>query len=118
MSQQVHAGPSTPLECRLSQTEFGQDLEVGSYEQVSDRLPSVSESELVEDSFRLEVSEDQPVGPLTRSKKRKLESDSSPEIKKVKKEDTKTKGRRHRKHHHRSKHHKQKRPRSGIITID
>lgn len=30
---QYHAGPSTPFECRLSQ-----DLEVGSYEQVSDRL--------------------------------------------------------------------------------
>jgi len=106
------AGPSShkktteSVECRLSQMEFGHDLEVGSYEQVSDRLPSVSDSVLIEDHFRLESSIEQSEGPLTRSKKRKLESDSSPEIKKTKKGETKTKARRHRKLHHRSKHHK------------
>lgn len=122
---EFNAGPSSSndmsaiMACRLSQTEFGQDLEVGSYEQVSDRLPSVSDSVVLENVYQIGVSVEQSVGPLTRSKKRKLESDSSPEIKKVRKGESKTKSRRHRKHHHRSKHHKhrtEKRP--DVITID
>lgn len=104
------------LVCRLSQTEFGHDLEVGSYEQVSDRLPSVSDS----DTLRLGVSVEQSVGPLTRSKRRKLESDSSPDSKRARKDQRKAKSRRHRKHHHRSKHHKHRpQPKQpDVITID
>ncbi|XP_054282176.1 ribosomal protein S6 kinase alpha-5-like isoform X2 [Macrosteles quadrilineatus] len=111
------AGPSCSqktelIDCRLSQAEFT-DLEVGSYEQVSDRLPSVSDV-VLEDGVR--------EGPLTRSKKRKLESEPStpsPEAKKTRKDKIKTKGSRHRKHHHRSKHHKHRVEKCpDVITID
>ncbi|XP_046676934.1 ribosomal protein S6 kinase alpha-5-like isoform X2 [Homalodisca vitripennis] len=107
----VHAAALTLLACAAqaagpSHADFVQDLEVGSYEQVSDRLPSVSESE-------------QLVGPLTRAKKRKLESDSSPDAKRERKEERKTKGKRHRKHHHRSRHHRHRSEKHPeIITID
>lgn len=90
--------------CRLSQTEFGRDLEVGSYEQVSDRLPSLCVSVDAEDGIRLEPVSEQS-GPLTRSKKRKLESDNCESLKKKSRGEGK-KSRRHHRHHHRSKHHK------------
>lgn len=125
---ECNAGPSSSnitteeiVACRLlSQTEFGQDLEVGSYEQVSDRLPSVSDSVVLGDVYQVGMSVEQSLGPLTRSKKRKLESDSSPEIKKVRKGEGKTKSRRnHRKHHHRSKHHKHRTEKHPeVITVD
>uniref|UniRef100_A0A1B6DBD3 non-specific serine/threonine protein kinase n=1 Tax=Clastoptera arizonana TaxID=38151 RepID=A0A1B6DBD3_9HEMI len=91
--------------CSLNQTEFGRDLEVGSYEQVYDRLPSLSTSLEAEDEINVVPVSEQIVGPLTRSKKRKLESSNSECLKKKSRGEGK-RSRRHHRHHHHSKHHR------------
>lgn len=119
-----NAGPSTAIvsnspkkrkcndgvECCLSQIDY----EVVSYDLDSARLPSVCESVITEDCARYEetVSEHSVTGPLTRSKKRKLESDvpSSLDFKKTRtdhRENERCRRKHHRRHHRRhSKHHK------------
>lgn len=119
-----NAGPSTAIvlnspkkrkcndgvECCLSHMDY----EVVSYDLDSTRLPSVCESVVNEDCVRYEetVLEHSVTGPLTRSKKRKLESDVPPplDFKKTRtdhKESERCRRKHHRRHHRRhSKHHK------------
>lgn len=120
-----NAGPSTAtvsncpkkrkcndgVECCLSHVDY----EMVTYDLDSPRLPSVSERVITGDCVRYEeaVSEHSVTGPLTRSKKRKLESDvsPSPDFKKSRtdhKESERCRRKHHRRHHrhHSSKHHK------------
>lgn len=119
-----NAGPSTAtisdpskkrkcndgVECSLSPIDY----EMVSYDLVSTRLPSLCGSVITEDCVRYEetVSEHSVTGPLTRSKKRKLESDVCPSLNFKKnrtdhKESDRCRRKHHRRHHRRhSKHHK------------
>lgn len=105
---------SSDVECI---SEYNRDLEVSSFEQVNDRLPSVSD---ITSESKDQITE-HSTGPMTRAKKRKLVLESSPESEKKPCTEVQVK-RRHKHHHHHSKHHRhrqeKRQKRSETIVLE